>query len=535
MFRFICRKIPGSPIFFLFGFGMMALLFQPERGAAQDFGGQLAQISESEDLMGYAAIAFCKGETLAFYGGRRDAARNLPVNADTKFRVASVSKLVTALAVLYLHDTSELNIYEPASSWLNFELSHPDYLLTPITPAMLLTHRSGIQDGDTYFDFIMDSYYDEVPPSLWQVFEPGAAYYAPNNWRPEAPGSFFMYSNLNFALLASVIESVTQTRFDVFMRETFLPLLDIPGSFNISDIEDINDVAVLYRKPGATWEPQFENWQGNAPLPRELPDYEPGDNGMLFAPQGGLRTTAEGLWQVGRLFLGNGTMYGNTESEAIITEETMDGIMQIQWAWDGNNGNTYYDLYYAFSQGAHHTTNQPGDDVLVPGYSFIGHPGASYGLASSLYVQPEVESGILFITNGVGEGLRFDERSAFFTTETDVFEAYNAAVFQPCLQVTHLEEPTEHTGQEIQLLPAYPNPFNARAQLRWQQEQAEHIVLEVFNSAGQRVWRQDRTYYAPGTHQQPFQAGGLSSGIYLVRLHAPSSGMQKTAFITLLK
>lgn len=523
----------SSLVLLLSSFLGIFIVPQPARG--QDFGQQLASISEAEDLMGYAAVTFCRGETQTYYGGQRDFTRNLPVTPETHFRVASVSKLVTALAVLHLHDTGLLDIYEPAANWLNFELQHPDFPLTPITPAMLLSHRSSIQDGERYFDFIMDSYYDEQPPALSQVFEPGSAYYAPDTWRTEEPGRFFMYSNLNFALLASILETVTETRFDIYMRETFLPLAGIPGSFNVSDINDINDVAVLYRKPEGVWTPQLDNWQGSAPPERSLEDYQPGDNGMLFAPQGGLRTTAEGLWQIGRLLLGNGTPEGAGESERIISEQTMAEIMQVSWEWDGNNGDTYFDLYYAFSRGAHHTTNRPGDDVLVPGYSFVGHPGASYGLASSLYVQPEAESGILFITNGAGEGLRFDERSAFFTLETDVFEAYDEAIFQPCLQTSDISRAGEDELPGFRLLPAYPNPFNARTQLRWQQQQAGNIILEVYNSAGRQVWKRSSTYYARGTHQLSFEAEGLASGAYIVRLHSPETGFSASKRIMLLK
>jgi CubicO group peptidase (beta-lactamase class C family) len=92
------------------------------------------------------------------------------------------------------------------------------------------------------------------------------------------------------------------------MRDQILAPLDIDGSFNIQDLTDLNNLSVLYRYNNG-WQAQWDNYQGVMPMSPDLNNYLPGTNGLYFAPQGGLRTTAQGMNIFARALSSDGTFY----------------------------------------------------------------------------------------------------------------------------------------------------------------------------------------------------------------------------------
>src|SRR5690554_732139 len=149
---------------------------------------------------------------------------------------------------------------------------------------MLLSHTASIQDGSGYNNFLNATYTQNPIPQLQALLTPGGNYYTTNMWRQEIPGTHFAYSNLTYGVIATLIEAISEQRFDVFMREEILTPLGITGSYNIQDLEDINDVAVLYRNQNG-WTPQFDNYQGVMPNPpANLPSLVLGTNGLFFSP-----------------------------------------------------------------------------------------------------------------------------------------------------------------------------------------------------------------------------------------------------------
>ncbi|MDX1617427.1 MAG: family 16 glycosylhydrolase [Balneolaceae bacterium] len=75
---------------------------------------------------------------------------------------------------------------------------------------------------------------------------------------------------------------------------------------------------------------------------------------------------------------------------------------------------------------------------------------------------------------------------------------------------------------EFALHANYPNPFNPSTMIAYQLPASEFVTLEVFNMAGQRVATLVNRQQSPGRYRVPFDASGLSSGIYLYKLRAGS-------------
>ena len=80
------------------------------------------------------------------------------------------------------------------------------------------------------------------------------AYYTADMWGTSPAPT--LPSSLNFGLLATVMEAVTQVRFDVWMRNEVFAPLNMNASFAIQDLESIENLAVLYR----TWAIGFPKW-----------------------------------------------------------------------------------------------------------------------------------------------------------------------------------------------------------------------------------------------------------------------------------
>jgi hypothetical protein len=72
---------------------------------------------------------------------------------------------------------------------------------------------------------------------------------------------------------------------------------------------------------------------------------------------------------------------------------------------------------------------------------------------------------------------------------------------------------------------AYPNPFNPQTILRYELSQPGTVVISIFNSVGQMVRRYDLGRTETGVHEMVFDAGGLTSGIYMYRVDAGYSSV----------
>ena len=125
--------------------------------------------------------------------------------------IGSISKTVTAVAVLRLLDQGKLSMSDRVSQFFS---NVPKEKLD-ITIHQLLTHSSGLQhevakDGDG----ISKSEFLKRAMSSDLLFEPGEKY---------------EYSNVGYSLLAAIIEHVSQTSYEEFVRETLLKDINVPS------------------------------------------------------------------------------------------------------------------------------------------------------------------------------------------------------------------------------------------------------------------------------------------------------------------
>jgi len=394
---------------------------------------QLQGVASANGLVGMSVVAVCEGAiTDVVHTGLADIGRNVAVNDSTAYRIASISKLVTAIAVMRLHEQSTFGLDDDVSTALGFTFRNPAFPNTPITYRMVLSHRSSLQDGSGYSPFLTATYSSTPPPAISELVTSGGNWYTADMWRTESPGSYFAYSNVNFGILGTLIEALSGQRFDQYMRQEVLAPLGIGGSYNVQDLSAIGQLAALYRNSV----PQADDFNGLMPAPPDLSLYVIGTNGLYFAPQGGLRITAVELARVLLCLLGNGTWTNGITTVQLLQPTTVALMTGQEWLYNGNNGDNYYGLFRSWGLGVHRITATPGNDVVHPGVPMFGHAGEAYGLISDLYFDPSSGHGLLFLTNGYTPGNAYAfGNTAFYSVEDDVFAAVRTHAYQPCLSV----------------------------------------------------------------------------------------------------
>lgn len=173
--------------------------------------------------------------------GVADTTAKTPMTPQTRFRMASHSKLFTATAIMQLREQGKLRLDDPVSMhlpWFAVKRAEPDD--PPITIEELLTHSSGLprEAGShwTTFDF----------PTTAQLRG-----LMPDRQAPFPPETRWKYSNLAYAVAGMVIEQVTgQTWSDYLQRHIFDPL----GMSASSVDRNVSGLAVGYgrRRPDGT-------------------------------------------------------------------------------------------------------------------------------------------------------------------------------------------------------------------------------------------------------------------------------------------
>ncbi len=123
-----------------------------------------------------------------------------------------------------------------------------------------------------------------------------------------APGTFFFYTNVCYGILATVLEKLSGQRFDIYMRQNVLLPLQVNGSYNLWDLEDINNLSVLY----INGNPQADNYKGVMPPKPDMAGYVPGTNALKFSPHAGLKITTLEMAKIQKMLFSQGTVGGVT-------------------------------------------------------------------------------------------------------------------------------------------------------------------------------------------------------------------------------
>ncbi|MEL7198380.1 MAG: serine hydrolase domain-containing protein [Pseudomonadota bacterium] len=327
--------------------------------------------------------------------GRRVLDTGAPIEANDPVRIASISKLIMALATMRLVDEGVVELDTDVSEYLGWQVRSPHHPDAKVTLAQLLSHRSALRDSAGYIIPLGESLEEKLKnPDSWYADAPPG----------EAP---FEYANLGSPLVATVLEAASGTRYDhILERQVFLPLGIENACVNWIGCSDemVSRAVALYRDTGEPARDYSDDLPPNCSFPVAegvectLAGYVPGTNASIFSPQGGVRIGMMDLAKIGQAML---------DRESVALPRSMIRAMQGSVA-DGiaafEEQGSDQDFFCIYGQGVQviqwpQTTCQ--DNLFGDGAPYVGHAGEAYGLRAGLWFAPGADLGVVYFTTQV--------------------------------------------------------------------------------------------------------------------------------------
>ena len=201
--------------------------------------------------------------------GVQDLTTKAPVTETTAFRIASMTKSFTVLAILKLRDQGKLSLEDPVSKWIP-EFAHielPTRDSAPLKIRQLMSHSAGLPEDNPWADQQLAA----SEADLTQWLRQGIAFSTP-------PGTRYEYSNYAFGLLGRIVTKASGIPYDHYVQREILSKLHMDSTTFEFSLVPKERRAIGYRlQPDGTYleEP---------PLPQGA-----------FGSAGGLLTTADDL------------------------------------------------------------------------------------------------------------------------------------------------------------------------------------------------------------------------------------------------
>jgi CubicO group peptidase (beta-lactamase class C family) len=312
---------------------------------------RIVRTAQAEQRLPSVSAAAVRGGEVVWASavGLADAERGEEATPDHQYRVASITKTVTAVGVMQLRDAGKLSLDDPLDRHV------PDAAHAP-TLRSLLTHLSGIQR--------------EVPGEVWETLRmPTRDELLPRLAESErvlTPGAYWHYSNLAFALLGEVVARVSGQPAERYLDERVLGPLGMTRT---------------------TWVAEEPSATGYFVDPyADVPRKEPVIAGNAIAPAAELWSTASDLcrWAA---FIAD-------PDPAVLSPDTVAEMRTFQSMVDLTRWRLGYGLGFALYRV---------DDRL-----FVGHDGAHAGFLAHVSAQPEAKTGAAVLTNA-GAGVTISD------------------------------------------------------------------------------------------------------------------------------
>lgn len=331
---------------------------QPEKAEAG-----IRAMMEQTKVVGLS-VAVVKNNQVIYTNafGKKNLESNTPLTSDCLFRIASISKSFSATSIMQLVEAGKLSLEDDISKLVGFSVRNPKFPETVITLRMVLSHRSSINDSQGYFTL------DAINPDK------------NSNWakcyNDYEPGKGYMYCNLNYNMVGTIIEKISGERFDQYVKHHVLDPLGLYGGYCVDSL-DQSRFATIYEYNGDS--AKFEASPGAyAPRRQEIANYTMGYTTPVFSPTGGMKISAGDLAR----YMIMHSKQGRYKGKRIIAKKSAAAMQTPLSSEEG------YGLAIMTSE------------KLIPGKIMKGHTGSAYGLYSAMFFEPKEKFGFVVITNG---------------------------------------------------------------------------------------------------------------------------------------
>ena len=179
------------------------------------------------NMPGFAVGIINKDGSINTYNfGETKRNTGTPPTENTVFLAASLTKTVTATAILQLWEQGKIDLDDDINKYLPFPIRHPDYPDIPITVRMLLTHTAGFTNI-LWRTFLYFSFF-HYPLDWYEYYlTPGNRFYHADNWNDYPPGKGIYYTSLGYDLLGYIVERISDMPFEDYCQTYIFKPLDM--------------------------------------------------------------------------------------------------------------------------------------------------------------------------------------------------------------------------------------------------------------------------------------------------------------------
>jgi len=320
-------------------------------------------------------------DTLTF--GAMSSDSHHPIDAATAYNWASITKTMTAIAILQLRDRGKLSLDDPAIRYIpELHQIHDQFgSVDSITIRHLLTHSAGFRNPTWPWDC------DDSTDCDWQPFEPTrwaqVAAMLPYTHIAFAPGSRWSYSNLGYVFLGQIIERLSGDDFEVYIDKNILKPLGMTESyFDRAPYFLESHVSASYLRAGSKLTPQPFNF----------------DTGITTS-NSGLKASVTDMAKYARFLIGEP---GNALYELVLKRQSLEE------AWTGVLPATEPGQpLTAYTAGANGTPPMMGLGFFIlnsKGHRYIYHDGDQGGFSSELLIDPAAHCASVLVVNTTDMG-----------------------------------------------------------------------------------------------------------------------------------
>lgn len=318
---------------------------------------------EARKVIGGAVIVSRDGKILySMTYGYKNASKTDPVTLDTCFRLASVTKLVTAVGLVMLCEENSIDYDSPVGDLIGRKVINPAFPDQPLTVRQVLTHTTGIKQMYHYHPNW------ELLGAKNDVFLPKAA-----------PGARYSYANLNGGLMGAMIEALSGKSLNTAMRERVFDPLGMNAAYHPGLLKDTSDMSNRLKKDGTVMR------SANAELdtldayedfcdPQNHSEYSVGD---LYASVRALDALMTEL-----------CLNARGEATSVLPAGTVLKMMEPQ---DFEGSSVLVDGEYSLGLAR---------VFGMTGGTWYGHQGCYDGLTANAYFQPDTGLCVTVIANG---------------------------------------------------------------------------------------------------------------------------------------
>jgi CubicO group peptidase (beta-lactamase class C family) len=344
---------------------------------------------EADGIVGGSVVAVRDGRAVARHDfGHADVSAGVPAGERTIYHWGSITKTLTAIAVMQLRDRGLLSLDDPVTYWVpELRRVHDPYgAIDSITIEMLLTHSAGFQNPTW-------PYYEGHD---WEPFEPTTwdqlVAMMPYQQLQFRPGSRWSYSNPAFLYLARVIEALTGDSWQTYVQKNVLSPLGLQRSYF--------GTTPYWLAPDRSHNYYVEpDSAGGTRLIDNGADFDPGitiPNGGWNAPLGDLVTYVAFLTGVAA------DDETRRRSDAVLSRGSREEMWEPQ-------------IPIMEDPAAEHSERMGLSFFLVRDgdRSVIGHTGSQAGFRAFFYFQPEKRTAVIAAFNTTNQDTSEEAEAAF--------------------------------------------------------------------------------------------------------------------------